>query len=516
MTTGHVIRKNQYFDSVFLMQVAQNLSNETGIQQAIALMGTERNKQLLADMGFDVTEITSASPNDLIIVLRGAESSTIHTILDNVDAWLIRRPDSISKHVLRTLDEAMYRQPHSNLVVISVPGEYAAREARKALERGLNVFLFSDNVSVEDELALKQYAQERGLIVMGPDCGTSIIGGVGIGFANIVRQGPVGVIGASGTGLQEFTSLVHQNGSGISHAIGTGGRDLSDAIGGITTVCALEALEADPKTEVIALLSKPPGRKTLERLFERLDNCTKPVVACFLGIRHYPPKKDIRFAMAHTLDEAAALATGITTGKPFVSTDVNSEKYRALIAREQTGMRLEQKYIRGLFAGGTFCYQAQQVMRDGGLIVHSNAPLEGMLSLADPLCSVEHTVVDMGADLFTQSRPHPMIDSSLRAERVLAEAEDPQVAVLLLDFVLGYNASPDPVGDLLEAILEAKRVARQRGGFLCVLASVCGTDHDPQDIRAQTRALEEAGVLVLPSSAQAAYFSRELASDRQQ
>jgi succinyl-CoA synthetase alpha subunit len=412
------------------------------------------------------------------------------------------------------VDEALYRQPHSNLVVISVPGEHAAREARKALEHGLNVFLFSDNVPVEDELALKQYAQERKLIVMGPDCGTSIIAGVGIGFANVVRQGPIGVIGASGTGLQEFTSLVHQGGSGISHAIGTGGRDLSDAIGGITAICALEALEADPKTEVIALLSKPPGGETLERLIERLNNCKKPVVACLLGIRHYPPKKDTRFTMAHTLDETAELAIGIATGKPFVTIDADS-KFRALIAREQADMRPEQKYIRGLFAGGTFCYQAQQVMRDGGLVVQSNAPLEGMLNLADPMCSVEHTVVDMGADLFTQSHPHPMIDSSLRSKRILTEAEDAQVAVLLLDFVLGYNASPDPAGDLLESILEAKRTAHQRGGFLSVVASVCGTDRDPQDIRAQTKALEEAGVLVLPSSTQAAYFSSELASDRQ-
>lgn len=511
MATGYTIKRNQYFDSVFLMQVAKRLSEEPEIEQVAALMGTEKNKQLLVGMGFEDAEILFAGPNDLIIALKGKSPSSVNAILDNVDAWLLRKPTALEKSVSRTLDQALGRQPRTNLVVISVPGDYAASEAWRALERGLNVFLFSGNVPVEDELSLKRYARERRLIVMGPDCGTAIIAGTGVGFSNVVRAGPIGVIGATGTGLQEFTTLVHQGGSGISHAIGTGTRDLSDAIGGISTLSALEGLEADPKTEVIALLSKPPGAKTLGLLVEKLSRCSKPVLACFLGIREYPPEMDISFTTARTIDEVAALATQMATGKPAVHTGVGSDELQALVARERAGMAPEQKYIRGIFAGGTFCYQTQQVMRDADLVVHSNAPLEGMLRLADPLRSVDHTLVDMGAEVFTQGRPHPMIDATLRRERILAEAQDPQVAVLLLDFILGYNASLDPVGDLLGTIAEAKHTASQRGGFLSVAASVCGTEGDPQNLQGQTRALEEAGVVVLPSSAQAALFSRMLA-----
>jgi succinyl-CoA synthetase alpha subunit len=510
METGYAVRKNQYFDSVFLMQVAQHLEEQPGIEQAVALMGTEENKRLLRTMGFEDSEVAAAGPNDLIIALKGTDASRIKEILGNLDAWHIRKPSKLSRPVVHTLDQGLEALPQANLVSISLPGRYAAREARRALESGLNVFLFSSNVAVEDELALKEYAREQGLIVMGPDCGTAILAGIGLGFANVVRRGPIGVIGSTGTGLQEFTCLVHQSGSGISHAIGTGSRDLSDEIGGLSTFTALKALEADPQTEVIALLSKPPGSKTLPRLVKRLNQCSKPIAACFLGIREHPHSSGIRFTTAHTLDEAAALAVQLASGKPASFTTVDHQRLQSLIAEQRAEMAPEQRYLRGIFAGGTFCYEAQQLMRDVGLVVYSNAPLEGMLALPDPLCSEAHTLVDMGAEMFTQGRPHPMIDATLRRERLLAEAEDPEVAVLLLDFILGYNSSSDPVGDLLEAITQAKHIARKRGGFLSVVASVCGTEDDPQNVWEQTRALEEAGVVVLPSNAQAALFARTL------
>jgi succinyl-CoA synthetase alpha subunit len=489
------------------MQVSNSLSLQQGIDQAVALMGTDRNKTLLAEMGYASTAILSAGPNDLIIALQGKDRSAVDGVLADLDAWLQRRPIHAGRPVLRTLDEALASQSQSNLASISIPGEYAASETRRALACGLNVFLFSSNVSVQDELAVKRTAREGGLIVMGPDCGTAIIAGVGLGFSNAVRQGPIGVIASTGTGLQEFTSLVHQLGAGISHAIGTGSRDLSDAVGGISAFTALEALEADPQTKVIALLSKPPGPRTLRHLTQRLDRCHKPAVACLLGVGQPPSRAATPFTTARTVDEAASLAVEIATGEPGARRGPSAEELQALVSRERAGMMPQQQYIRGIFAGGTFCYQAQQVARDAGMVVHSNAPLEGMLQLADPLRSVAHTLVDMGAEMFTAGRPHPMIDATLRRERLLQEAEDPQVAVLLLDFILGYNASPDPVGDLLDAISQAKRAARQRGGFLSVVASVCGTDDDPQDLRKQTMALEEAGVLVLPSSAEAALFS---------
>lgn len=516
MERGHAIRKNRYFDSVFLMEVAQRLGEQPGIEQALALMGTEENKRLLLSMGFEAPEIATAGPNDLIIALKGTDASKLQGILKDLDAWLVRKPSRLSRSVVHTLDQGLEALPRANLVSISIPGRYVARETRLSLERGLNLFLFSSNVAVEDELALKRYAREHGLIVMGPDCGTALIAGIGLGFANAARRGPIGVIGSMGTGLQEFTCLVHKAGSGISHAIGTGSRDLSDEIGGLSTFTALEALEADPQTEIIALLSKPPGEKTLQKLLKRLNQSKKPLVACFLGIREYPRPGEGRFATARTLDEAATLAVQLATGEPVSFATVEPRRLQPLIADQRAAMAPEQRYLRDIFAGGTFCYEAQQLMRDAGLMVFSNAPLEGMGALSDPWRSQAHTLVDMGAEMFTQGRPHPMIDPALRRERILAEAEDPEVAVLLLDFILGYNASPDPVGDLLGAIRQAKLRARRRGGFLSIVASVCGTEGDPQDLRKQVGLLEEAGVVVLPSNAQAALFARTLVLELRQ
>ncbi|MDH4265229.1 MAG: acyl-CoA synthetase FdrA [Deltaproteobacteria bacterium] len=506
MVTGWVIRKNEYHDSVFLMRVAKRLSDREGILQAAILMGTEKNKGLLVEIGVSGAEISNATPNDLILAVKAESEQALTNVLATIDQWLSPDAGRAGKFNIRTLDEAMVRQPHSNLAVISVPGAYAAREAQKALECGLNVFLFSDNVPVENERSLKEFARKHGLIVMGPDCGTAIIGGVGVGFANVVRRGPIGVIGTSGTGIQEFTTLVHRAGSGISHAIGTGSRDLSDEIGGISMLSALDALDVDMPTKAIAIISKPPDPTALAYLVPRILQCHKPVVVCFLGLKKEPPHANIRYQTAHTLDEAAALAVQIATGNPPSRFRTDDSQFQALISKERAVMKPGQKYLRGIFAGGTFCYQAQQVLQEAGLVVYSNAPLQGTFKLPDPLQSKDHTLVDMGADEFTAGRPHPMIDARLRRERLLAEGQDPQVAILLLDFILGFNSSSDPAGELVASITEAKAKAKERRGFLSVVASVCGTEEDPQNFAGQVRKLQEAGAVVFPSSAQAAHF----------
>ncbi len=492
------------------MRVARRISEQKGVLQAAALMGTDKNKGLLAEIGIKGAEIDAAAPGDLILGVVAESPEVVSFILRQGDAWLHFTGGGSSRLPVRTLEEGLARQPRSNLAVISVPGEHAAREARRALEKGLHVFLFSDNVPVEEELALKEVARGRGLIVMGPDCGTAIIGGKGIGFSNVVRRGPIGVIGASGTGIQEFTTLVHRSGSGISQAIGTGSRDLSDEIGGISVLAALAALEADPGTGVIAILSKPPGPKALSVLLPKIQKLAKPAVACFLGA---PPsffREKPAFRVARTLDEAAAVALELAgTRRPATFPEEGFDR-RDLLRRERSAMKAGQKYIRGIFAGGTFCYQSQQVFQEAGIVVHSNSPLAGHRKLPDARRSLEHTLIDMGADEFTAGRPHPMIDSSLRRERVAAEAQDPAVAVLLLDFILGFIASPDPAGELAGAITGARNKARARGGHLSVVASVCGTEEDPQDLAVQTRKLQEAGAVVLPSSAQAARFSADL------
>lgn len=509
MARGLVVRKNQYFDSVFLMGVSKRISAVKGVQRNAVLMGSEANKKLLADIGFAGAPIDAAQPNDLIVAVIADTQEAVDEVLANLDAFLQAGVAGSTAVRARSLEEGLAQKPHANLAVISVPGEYAAREARKALQAGLHVFLFSDNVTIDDELALKRLAAEKGLLLMGPDCGTSLIGGVGIGFANAVRRGPIGAIGPSGTGLQEFTTQVHHAGSGISHAIGTGSHDLSDQVGGLTTLSALDALEADPQTEIIALISKPPGAETLARLAGRLKRCKKPVVGCFLGAEQEIDAGPM-FRRARLIDEAVELAVMQVTGRPCTPAAAFAPEQMAAAERDAASRAPRQRYVRGLFAGGTFCYQAQQVFRDAGLEVHSNTPLDLRLRLLDPDRSVGHTLVDMGDDRYTVGRPHPMIDGTVRRERILAEGRDPEVAVLLLDFVLGYNAAADPVGELLEAIVEAKQRAQERGGALTVVASVCGTDGDPQGLAQQVRALEQSGVIVFRSSAQAARFSSML------
>lgn len=507
MFLGYVIRKNEYHDSVFLMRAAKGIAEQKGILQAMLLMGTEKNRALLVEIGFRAAEIATATPNDLILAVEAADEESLQGVLGKLDQWLAVKQSGGSAAAARNIDEALTREPLANLAVISVPGEYAAREAQLALERGLNVFLFSDNVPLESERSLKTYASERGLIVMGPDCGTAIIGGVGIGFANVVRRGPIGAIGASGTGLQEFTTLVHHAGSGISQAIGTGGRDLADELGGISMISSLDALEADSETKVIALISKPPGQAALVNLTRRINRCRKPVIACFLGWKKELAPNDFQCRMADTLDEAAELAVHAAAGNFPPSLRADGARLEALAARERGLMNSDQKYIRGIFAGGTFCYQAQQILKDAGIAAYSNSPIVGNFKLPVPQMSREHSLVDMGADEFTTGRPHPMIDSRFRQERLLAEGQDPQTALILLDFHLGFNASADPVGELAPVIAEVKQAARKRGGHLSVVASVCGTDEDEQGLRRQVARLEDKGVIVLASAAQAARFA---------
>jgi FdrA protein len=519
-----LVRRNRYFDSVFLMQVARRIARQPGIRDASALVATEANRKVLSGMGYGDegrdAEFATAGPNDLVIALEG-EAAAVDAIVADADSWLSggagasSGADSAGRHV-RSIKEAVAAQPDSNVAVISVPGEHAAREARAALHEGLNVFLFSSNVAVEDERTLKAEATQRGLIVMGPDCGTAFLGGAGIGFANAVRRGPIGIVGGTGTGMQEFASLVHQSGSGISNGIGTGSRDLSDAVGGISTMTGIDALEADPATEVITVIAKPPGANATARLTQRLMRCAKPIVLCLLGAQpgslnaitqRIGEGGNVR--LASSLDEAAGLALALVGVALPEFLALGNGSLREMASTRMGKMRPEQRHIRGLFAGGTLCYQSQAIFLASGLAVHSNSPLPGMLELPDPWTSRESSFIDLGAEIFVEGRPHPMIDSSLRAQRVQREGEDPTVALILLDFILGAVSSPDPVGDLLPAIAGAKEAERRRGGELCVAASVCGTDGDAQGLQAQRQALAEAGVLVFPSNARAASFCRE-------
>ncbi len=509
MAAGYVIRKGQYYDSVFLMRVASLLGAEPGVQQAAAVMATPANKELLADVGLSGGELDAAGANDLVVSVIANDETLVKRLLAGLEERLQGLAGAAKPADYRSVGEAAAANPQTNLVVISVPGDYAAREARLALEQGKHAFVFSSNVPLEQEVELKQLARERGLLVMGPDCGTSLIAGQGIGFANVVRRGPIGVVGASGTGIQEFTSLVHQAGSGISHAIGTGSHDLSDAVGGITSLMAFEALEGDVGTRLIAIVSKPGEPAALSKLQARIAVSSKPVVGCFLGLERRLEGLGPHFHQADTIDEAVAMALAHSNSEPSRPSQGSSAQTGSPRST-RPGWRPEQRYLRGIFAGGTLCYQAQQILQRAGIPVYSNAPLDKRYRLENVGLSLEHTLLDLGDDAFTRGKPHPMIDATQRRKRLLAEAEDPEVAILLVDFILGQMASPDPVGDLVEALRMAMDRAARRGGGLTVVASICGTDRDPQGLERQRAMLEQAGAVVYPSNAAATRYCAEL------
>jgi len=510
MPSGYVIRRNQYYDSVFLMGVNKRLSQAEGVEQTAVLMGSEKNKVLLEDIGIRGPTINDALPNDLIVAVIAKTAEIVQTVLNDLDDALSFIDEGVSTSQLHTLEDGLVEKPLANLAVFSIPGEYVYREARKALEADLNLFIFSSNVPIEEELKLKRFAAERNLLVMGPDCGTSILGGTGIGFANVVRKGTIGAIGPSGTGLQEFTTQVHNSGYGISHAIGTGSHDLSAEIGAISTLAALEALEKDPHTEVIVIIAKPPDRKVLGQMLERTKRCNKSVIGCFLGMSDLYNLDTKGFHGARTIDDAVDAAIQLISRIEGQRKVGLSRDERALAKKQRRNWSPEQRFLRGLFAGGTFCYQSQQILGEAGFTIYANAPLDPRYRLVDVEVSREHTLIDMGDDNYTLGKPHPMIDSTMRNQRILSEGQDPTVAVILLDFILGFNASKDPVGDLLDSILVTKQTRKEQGGELTVVTSICGTESDPQNLSLQREMLENAGVIVFQSNAKATLFCSEL------
>ncbi len=496
------IRSGAYYDSVILMQLQRSLAALPGVLDAGVVMGTDANKEILAQSGLLTPETQSAVADDLVIVVRAEDDALAQAALDQVDNLLARRRGGVEQDYRpKSLEAAVNMMPDAQWVLISVPGRYAAGVARQALRLGKNVFLYSDNVALDDEIALKHMAVEKGLLVMGPDCGTAIVNGVGLGFANRVRRGPIGLVAASGTGLQQVTARIHQLGSGVTHALGTGGRDLSEAVGAVTTGQGLDLLSRDAETRVIVLISKPPSPKVAEAVLRAAGSVGKPVVVDFIGYSP-PAQRAGSLHFVRTLDEAAALAVQLAS-------DGSDEESRLDLdlGRFATG----QRYLRGLFSGGTLAYEALLILRDHLPIVYSNAPLEkGQNVLKNVLVSEKNTIIDLGEDAFTVGRLHPMLDNDLRIRRLGQEADDPEVAVALLDVVLGYGAHPDPVSELAPAIASARERAKNAGRHLEVVAVVVGTDEDPQDFDAQVRQLEAAGARVETSNEAAVRYVGQL------
>ncbi len=507
MVNSGKVFQNIYRDSIALMRVANDLSQVSGVGGLEILLGTPANLEILRSRGMCPPEIAGATVNDIVVVVLAENPSLAKEVLKEAEIRLFEKQASGSgrRKSFVSLDAVIRKEPGANLVLLSIPGPFVRKEALAALYKGLNVMIFSDNVPLKDEIEIKQEARSRGLLVMGPDCGTAIIGGIGLGFANQVARGPIGIVGASGTGIQEVSCLLDRAGMGVSHCIGTGSNDVKEEVGGITFLLGIDILERDPRTSVIVLLSKPPAPAVEAKLLERIAHCRKPVVVNFQG------RKSDSFLQAgatpvKTLEEAALMALQKAGLKEEFVDD-----FEGLIAEQVTRLAKGQKYIRGLFSGGTLAIETALILQEyGAAEVAFNAKHDQLPLLEDPRRSVGHTCVDLGDDVFTAGKPHPMLDPLMRRDRILKEAADPETAALLLDFVLGFGVHPAPVETILNTLNQARKTAADGGRNLVIVTAVCGTDQDPQGRSQQVKLLRENECLVFESNAQAARFAARL------
>ena len=502
-----IIKKNTYYDSATLMKKSSKLSKLSGVDRAAAMMGTGPNLEILSDAALLTAEGEAAQASDLIISVLAKDEQSAQFCLEIAEKLLAERPVPTDQtRTVRTFETALRTLPDANLVLISIPGIYARPEVEKALNRGLHVFLFSDNVSLKDEVELKKMAREKGLLLMGPDCGTAYLNGIGFGFANAVRRGPVGIVAAAGTGLQEVSVILHELGLGVSHGIGVGGRDFKPGVDAMMTRQALQLLENDPETEVILLVAKAGEESVSQQVLEVASSMNRPVVAVFLGEQRLNANRNVY--LESSLEKAALTAArlaGIKNPEKLISQDN---------AVDIPKLPPERCYLRGLFSGGTLMTEALMTVQEKLGSCFTNVPYGIHKELADPQNSFEHTLVDMGEDYFTTGRPHPMFDFTVRVERLLQEAADPRVGCILMDVVLGYGSHPDPAGELVPAINKARFLSAEKGFSVPVIISLLGTPDDIQDYNEQARRLREAGAVVYKTAAGAARAAAEVITRR--
>ncbi len=525
MVIQALLKRNTYYDSITLMSVIQHVKDAVEVDDAGAVMATEANLALMeqADLlpvAFLAQQEHMPGPEDLLIAIRARDEDSARAALAVAEQKLASPgkrdvAGGASTPTARSLEVALKHDPSANLAVISVAGEHAWLEAEQALHHGLHVFLFSNNVPVEQERRLKVLAASKGLLLMGPDCGTAIINGVGLGFSNVAPRGPIGIVGASGTGMQQLICLIAAAGSGISQAIGTGGRDLSESIDGIMMRRGLALLARDPQTGVIVLVSKLPSKRVAQELLAAAAQCAKPVVAIFLGMEpeEFGPVAD-NVKLARTLTGAAELAVSLAGGdSKRVPGSGNLIALKPQLAAERANMAPSQHYIRALYSGGTLCYDAMLLLKKLLSPIASNIPLHPQWELGANELFRGHTAIDLGAEEFTRGKPHPMIDPTVRLQYLARAAEDPATAVILLDIVLGFCSHPDPASVYAPAIKRLRSEAQSGGRSLPVIVSLCGTEGDPQRLSSQRTRLEAAGALVLESNESAAFVAAALVID---
>ncbi len=497
-----------YKDSVSLMQTSALVLQNNGIKQVSIVMGSAANIDLLREAGLITHSALNAGPNDVIIAVEGDDDDTAHKAIEQAiellkqSANLSSDSDDSDEVKVSTLNMAYTKQGDANLAVIATPGDYAASEALKAINLGLNVMIFSDNVSAADERYIKECALKKDVIVMGPDCGTAIINGVPLAFANEVKRGAVGVVGASGTGIQQITSLIDNLGGGISHAIGTGGHDVSLAVGGISMLQGIRLLASDEQTKVIVIVSKPPHPEVCKAVVAEAKTCGKPVVINFIG-PEWNAFSSENITFVRTLEDAAVAALAHLPGN-FASVDsLDIFQHPKNISNASDTIASGRKWVRGVFTGGTFCYEATYLLGNALSKIKSNTPIESEQAIQNPWESVGHTLIDMGDDVFTRGKPHPMIDPTLRLERLKKEIMDPETAIILFDVVLGYGAHSNPAMELAKIISDSRSCQSGNCGGPLFIGFVCGTQDDLQQLQKQQEVLINAGVILTATNARA-------------
>jgi succinyl-CoA synthetase alpha subunit len=501
------VKKNFHRDSVRLLHISEEAKKIDGVKDAAVVMGTTTNREILQKLSLLTDEGRAASESDMILAVMAESESLIEKGLQQIEEMILKPPPAKGR-AFYSVDAALQAVPDANLAVVSVPGGHAREIVLRLLERGLSIHLFSDHVPPEHELELKRYAREKGLLVMGPGAGTSVIGGKAIAFANVVKRGRIGVVAAAGTGLQETTVLLSEAGLGVSEALGTGGGDVKAKIGGLMMLQSIDALEQDPESSVIAVVSKPPDAEVTKAILDHLAKRTKKqYVTCFIGPESYEIPASLKGRVVGTKTLHAAVMEAVRAAEPSRHAEIakrfsiTQDEMTALASRISKGLSEKQKYIRGLYTGGTFAYESLVIL--GRMIgdVYSNAPIDPKLKLPDSYKSVKDSIVDLGEEEFTVGRAHPMIDPTIRKMRLIEEAKDPEVAVILMDFMLGHGSHSDPAGAMLGAISEAKKNAENEGRILPMLARVCGTEEDPQPVSEQIAKLRNVGIEVFPTNA---------------
>ncbi len=499
------IEKNRYVDSLETLFMMGVLNDQNEIELGFVGMATGSFKKTLKESGMLTDEIMNLRESDFVIVARCLSREVFESAVTEIEKELPSECRS-DKKTYHTARDAFGDNPDCNLCSIAVPGEYALSEVTKALDLGMHCVVFSNNVPLEDERKMKEKAREKGLLCMGPDCGVANINGSALVLASINNRGPFGICGASGTGIQHVAAILHECGSGVSQTIGTGGNDLKESVGGIMMLMGIDALDRDPETEYIILISRKPAPSVLNPVFSRIEKCTKPVVVFFMGC-------DREMVESHggiwagNLDDCAEKALALI-GKEYRLR--NSEEIHEIALEAVNGMAPGQKYVRGMYTGGTYLDEAMRTMEKVIGPIHSNAPLRPELKLEVSTQSIENTAVDYGEEEFTQGRPHPAIDPSIRKPFILREAEDKSVAVIILDFILTPPGHMDPVGYVIDDVKKAMADAEKDSRKIVFVATVLGTDADFQNKREQERKLSDAGVIVAKTNNEASLIASEI------